>query len=132
MSISISWLGVAIAAVSAFVVGGLWYSVLFARPWQRAAGVSDEQLRRGTLRIFVGSFLLAVVMSVVLAAFIGPAGAGFGALAGAAVGLGWVAASLGMIALFERRPLGHWAINAGYAAVSYTGMGAIIGAFQAG
>lgn len=130
MTLSISWLGVLIAAVSAFAVGGLWYSVLFARPWQRAAGVSDEQLRRGTVRIFAGSFLLAVVMSVVLAAFIGPAGVGFGALAGLAVGLGWVATSLGILALFERRSPVHWAINAGYAVVSYTGMGAIIGAFQ--
>lgn len=131
MDVSISWLGVAVAAVSAFVVGGLWYSVLFAAPWRRLAGVSEEQSRTGVARVFVGSFLLAVVMAVVLAGFVGPAGPAFGALAGLAVGLGWVAASLGMIALFERRPVGHWAINAGYAVVSYSAMGAIIGAFQA-
>lgn len=131
MDISISWLGVALAAASAFLVGGLWYSALFAAPWQRLAGVSDEQVRAGVVRVFVGSFLLAAVMAVVLAAFVGRAGAAFGALAGLAVGLGWVASSLGIIALFERRPLGHWAINAGYAVVSYTAMGAIVGAFQA-
>lgn len=130
MAFTISWLGVAVAALSAFVVGGAWYSLLFARPWQRAAGVSDEQLKRGAPRVFIGSFLLAVVMAVVLAAFIGRGGAGFGALAGLAVGVAWVSASLGMIYLFERRGFAHFAINAGYAAVSYTAMGAIIGAFQ--
>lgn len=130
MAFTISWLGVAVAALSAFVVGGAWYSLLFARPWQRAAGVSDEQLKRGAPRVFIGSFLLAVVMAVVLAAFIGRGGAGFGALAGLAVGVAWVSASLGMTYLFERRGFAHFAINAGYAAVSYTAMGAIIGAFQ--
>lgn len=132
MEISISWLGVAVAAVSAFVVGGLWYSVLLATPWQRAAGVTDEQLKSGAPRVFLVSFLLSIVMALVLAAFVGPAGPAFGALAGLAVGVGWVATSFGMVALFERRPAAHWAINAGYAAVAYTAMGAIVGAFQAG
>jgi hypothetical protein len=127
----ISWLGVAVAAVSAMVIGGLWYALLFAKPWQRAAGVSDEQLTRNVPLTYVGSLLLACVMSLVLAPFIADGGAAFGAAAGLAVGLGWVAASLGMIALFERRPFAHWAVNAGYAVVSYTAMGAIVGAFQA-
>lgn len=132
MDVTLNPFAVLVAALSAFVVGGLWYSLLFAKPWQRAAGIRDEQLKSGAVRIFAGSFLLALVMSVVLAMFIGANGAAFGALAGLAVGVAWVAASLGMIDLFERRPIAHWAINAGYAAVCYTGMGAILGAMQAG
>ena len=58
MGLDISWLGVLLAALATFVVGGLWYSVLFAKVWQREAGVTDEQLKRGTVRVFVGSFLL--------------------------------------------------------------------------
>lgn len=131
MEISINWLAVLVAALSAFVLGGLWYSLLFAKPWQRLAGVSDEQLKGGVIRIFAVSFVLALVMAVVLAAFIGRGGFTFGLFAGLAVGLGWVATSFGMVALFERRPFGHWAINAGYAIVTYTVMGAIIGAMQA-
>jgi len=131
MEISINWLAVLVAALSAFVLGGLWYSLLFAKPWQRMAGVSDEQLKSGVVRIFAVSFVLAIVMAVVLAAFIGREGVAFGLFAGLAVGLGWVATSFGMVALFERRPFGHWAVNAGYAVVTYTVMGAIIGAMQA-
>lgn len=131
MEISISWLGVLVAAASAFVVGGLWYSVLFAKPWQRVAGVTDEQLKSRVVPTFVGAFLLAVVMAVVLAAFIGAGGVVFGTLAGLAAGLAWVAATIGMIYLFERRSLAHFAINASYAVVAYTAMGAILGAFQA-
>lgn len=130
MNFNISWLAVLLAALAGFLVGGLWYSVLFAKVWQRAAGVSDEQLTRGTVRVFAGSFLLSAVASVVLAAFIGAADIGFGALAGLAVGAGWVAAAVGISYLFERRSLMLFAINAGYNVVTFTVMGAIIGALQ--
>lgn len=130
MELSINWLAVLLAALAGFIVGGLWYSVLFAKVWQREAGVTDEQLKHGTVRVFVGSFLLAAVMAVVLAAFIGDGGAGFGALAGLATGAAWVAAALGVNYLFERRSLTLFAINASYNIVTFTAMGAIIGAMQ--
>lgn len=127
----ISWLGVLVAGVAAMVVGGLWYSLLFPRIWQRAAGVADEQLRQRVPLTYLGSLLLAFLMALVLTPFIAHGGVVFGLFAGLAVGVGWVAASFGMVALFERRPLAHWAVNAGYAVVAYAVMGAIIGAFQA-
>jgi hypothetical protein len=127
----INWLAVALAAIAAMVVGAIWYGPLFAKPWQTASGVSDEQLRTGAVRAYVLALLAAVVMAVVLAPFIARGGVAFGAIAGLAVGLGWVAMSFGMVTLFERRPFGYWAIIGGYAVVSYTAMGAIIGALQA-
>jgi Protein of unknown function (DUF1761) len=127
----ISWLGVVVAGVTAMVIGGLWYALLFAKAWQRAAGVTDEQLTRNAPLAYVGSLLLAFVMALVLAPFIAHGGVVFGLFAGVAVGLGWVAASFGMVTLFERRPLRYWLVNAGYAVVSYATMGAILGAFQA-
>jgi uncharacterized protein DUF1761 len=132
MAVEINWWGVVLAALSAFVVGGLWYSLLFAKPWQRAAGVTDAALRRGVIPAFVGTFLLSFVMAVALAAFIGPNGAGFGALAGAIAGIAWVAAAFGVTYLFERRGVALFLINGGYNALSFTTMGAIVGAFQAG
>lgn len=128
---SVSVFGVLLAAVSTFVLGGLWYSVLFARPWQRAVGISDDRLREGAVRVFAGSFVLALVMAVTLAAFIGSAGALFGLAAGAAAGVCWVAAAFGVNYLFERANLLLFAINGGYHAISFAIMGAIIGAFQA-
>jgi hypothetical protein len=124
-------LAVVLAALSAFVIGGLWYSVLFARPWQSAAAVTDEQLATGRVRVFVGSFFLALVIAASLAAFIGSGGAGFGVLAGLLAGATFVAAALGIIYLFERRSLRHFAINAGYSVVAFTVMGVILGALQA-
>ena len=54
----------------------------------------------------------------------------FGAFAGAAAGFGWVALSIGVTYLFERKSLRLFFINAGYHAVALTLMGAILGAWH--
>ena len=130
MDVSINWLAIGLAAISSFVIGGLWYSLLFAKPWQRAAGVTDAQLKTGSIRVFVGSLVLAIVMAISLAAFIGSNGLGFGVFAGFATGATFVAAAFGVNYLFERRSLTLFAINGSYNVVSFTVMGAIIGALQ--
>lgn len=131
MDLVINPLAVVVAAVTTFVIGGLWYSVLFAKQWQRAVGLTNEQLRHGVARTFIGSFLLALVMAASLAAFVGGSGAAFGTFAGLAAGITWVAAAFGINYLFERRSLRLWLINAGYNTITFTAMGAIVGALQA-
>ena len=127
----VNYLAVALAALSAFVLGGLWYSLLFAKQWAALTGQSEEKLKSGNPAIvFGGAFLLNLVSAYVLAMFVGQLGVKYGALAGLSVGLCWVAASLGVNYLFERRPLGLWLINGGYFTLQFTAMGAIIGAFN--
>jgi hypothetical protein len=121
------------AAVAAFLIGGVWYSpILFSRVWARAAGLSEEELQRGNMaKIFGLSFLLILVMAVNLAAFLsGPSNALWGMTAGALAGIGWVAASLGVLYLFEHRPLSLFLVNAGYLAVTFVVMGGILGAWK--
>ena len=63
-SLPFSPLAVLLAALSTFLVGGLWYSpVLFGKIWQRETGLSDETLRaRNQAKIFGTSFVLALLM----------------------------------------------------------------------
>jgi hypothetical protein len=127
----VNYLAVALAALSAFLLGGLWYSVLFGKQWAALTGQSEKKLKSGNPAIvFGGAFLLNLVAAYVLAMFIGPMELKFAALAGLAVGLCWVAVSLGINYLFERRPLGLWLINGGYFTLQFAAMGAIIGAFN--
>lgn len=128
----VSWVGIFGCTVMTFLVGGLWYSpLLFGKAWARAADLSDEALARDLPRVFGGSFVLGGIICTNLAFFIGPdAGVAFGAAAGAAAGAGWVSASLGVVALFERRPLALFLINAGYNTVTYTLAGALLAAAQ--
>jgi MFS family permease len=127
-----NWLAVLAAALSSFLLGGIWYSALFAKPWQAAAGVSDEAMRGGNKPLMFGAaFLLSLIQSVVFAFFEGPtATVTFGAAIGFAAGLCWVAAGLAMTYVFEKRGLKLLAINGGYATLQFTLIGTILGAWH--
>ena len=131
---SFNYLAILAAAVSTFLLGGIWYApAVFGTAWMRECGFTEESLKRmgGTGRIFAGSFVLALIMAFNLAAFIGPkASLSFGVFAGAAAGFGWVALSFGVTYLFERRSLRLFFINGGFHAVAFPIMGAIIGAWR--
>ncbi len=128
----INWLAVIAAAISMFVVGGLWYSpLLFDKAWQRAAGLSDEDRKRGSpALIFGGAFVLTLLMAANLAFFVAGTDLAMTILYAIAAGLGWGAFGLGVIALFERRPLNYFLINGGYLTVGFAVMGLILGLWK--
>lgn len=118
------------AGVSAFMLGGAWYSpLLFGKAWQRATGLSDEQLKAGNPAIiFGGSFVLSLIAAFVFAMFLGPKPAiGLALGAGASAGLCWVAASFGINYLFERKSLALFLINGGYSTFQFTLYGLVLG-----
>jgi hypothetical protein len=129
----VNWLAVIAAAISMFVIGGLWYSALFAKPWQKAAGLSDDDLKRGSPAVIFGlAFVLALLMAANLAFFLaGPTTTvPFAIGASVAAGLGWAAFGLAIVALFERRPLSYFLINGGYLTVAFAVMGLILGLWR--
>ena len=129
----VNWIAVLLCGVSSLALGGIWYSpALFAKSWQRAAGLSEEQAQSGNMAmIFGGTFLLSLVAAAVFAMFIGPNfGVGPATAAGFSAGLCWVAASFGINYLFERRPLRLWLINGGYHTLQFTLFGLILGLMQ--
>ena len=118
------------AALSAFLLGGLWYSpALFGKAWQREVGLSDEALAAAPMgRIFGGAFALSLLAAFVFALFLGPSPAlPFALGAGAAAGFGWVAAGLGINYLFARRSLRLFAIDAGYLGLMFVLFGLVLG-----
>jgi hypothetical protein len=128
---SLNFLAVAAAAVSAFVIGGLWYSpVLLGGAWKRANGFSDPPVAGP--RVFGLALLLSLVMAVNLAMFLNDPKTtlAFGAMAGFLAGFGWAAMGIGIVSLFERRSLRYVLINGGYLTVALTVMGVILGAWR--
>jgi hypothetical protein len=126
----VNWIAVGLCAVSSLVLGAIWYSpVLFARQWQTAAGLSDEQASSGNMGVIFGSaFALSLVAAAVFAMFLGKdMSLGAATAAGFAAGLCWVAASYGINYLFERRPMRLWLINGGYHTLQFTLFGLILG-----
>jgi hypothetical protein len=129
----VNWLAVALCAVSSLMLGGIWYSpMLFAKAWQKGAGLSDDELKSGNMaKIFGLTFVLSFIAAAVFAMFLGPKfGLGPATAAGFSAGLCWVAASYGITYLFEHRPLKLWLVNGGYHTLQFTLFGAIIGSMQ--
>jgi hypothetical protein len=129
---AVNWLAVIAAALSMFVIGGLWYGPLFARPWQQAAGLSDEQLKAANMPLIFGlAFVLSLLMAANLAFFVaGVPDLGMVVGYSVAAGLGWAALGLSIVALFERRPLAYHLINGGYLTLSFVVMGLILGLWR--
>lgn len=127
----VNWLAVVAAAASSFVLGGIWYSALFSKAWQTAAGVTDEQIKSSNMgMVFGGSFVLSLVAAATFAMFLGAEiNALTGAFYGFIAGLCWVAGSFGINYLFERRPLSLFLINGGYHTLQFTIIGLILGAW---
>ena len=125
----VNWLAVLAAAISAFLLGGLWYSpALFGKAWQRDAGLTDEQLKGGNpAKIYGGSFVLSLVAAATFAMFLGKLPVGTATAYGFCAGLTWVAASFGINYLFERRSVGLFLVNGGYRTLQFTLYGLILG-----
>ncbi len=118
------------ASFTGLILGYFWYSVLFAKSWQKLSGVSESQMKNGMPMRALGSYLLTLIMALNPAAFIGHGqSASFGLFAGLAAGLGWIAMAFGSNYLFEHRPLKLYFINAGYNIILLSLMGLIIGFF---
>jgi hypothetical protein len=120
------------SAISAFVIGGLWYSpFLLGSAWKRANGFTADPPAAGP-KGFAIAFLLSLVMAINLAMFLNaPATTlAFGAVAGFLAGAGWVATGIGIVAVFEHRSLKYVLINGGYLTVARTVMGAILGGWR--
>jgi len=129
---AVNYLAVLAAAVSAFVLGGLWYSpILFAKQWMAYTGneCAEGEKPKGNISvIFGGAFLLSVIAAYLFALIV-PFDADWqsGAIAGAITGVGFAATSFGISYLFEQRPFGLWLINGGYHVLQFTLYGIVFG-----
>lgn len=133
----LNYLAILVSAVVIFILGGLWYSpALFARPWVRLMGKSEEELKARPVSMplmFLQAFITGLITSYGLAFLLHISGQTT-AFRGAHVALWcWLAftgATSYTTSLFsgERRAL--WAINSGYHLVSLIAAGAILGGWQ--
>jgi hypothetical protein len=132
-NVALNHLAVFVAALSSFVLGGVWYGPLFGKAWMRENGFTVEGLAKANqAKVFGLAFVWTLVMAYNLAFFIGDPAitTGKATLYGALTGLGWIAMATFVIGLFERRSALLMVINGTYMTVALTIMGAIIGAWR--
>jgi hypothetical protein len=128
---SVNWLSVFVAALAGFVIGSLWYGPLFSKPWMRLTGMSKEKGAQASMPlVFGGAYVLNLLGAAGIAFLLGDHGGVFSGLhVGAFTGFFFIATAIGVIYLFEQRPLQLWFINAGYQVVNFAAMGAVLGAW---
>lgn len=116
-----------------FAVGALWYGVIFAKPWQRAAGLSNSQLRQGNMGVIFGlAFAFEVLIAMVLWHLIvrtDPAPHVVMMMAtGFAVGV--MIPAIGINYLFLRKTLGLFLIDAAHFIIGMAAMGGVFLLFR--
>jgi hypothetical protein len=116
-----------LAAVSSFLVGGLWYSpVLFGKAWNTENGGVPQTGHPA--KVFGVSFLFSLVAAACFAFLLGHGAGLLGALhTGLLVGVGFVAASFGINYQFAQRSFKLWLIDGGYHVVQFLIFGLIFG-----
>lgn len=63
-----NYLAIIVSAVVYFVIGALWYSpLLFAKPWMKNVGRTEEQLRSGSKIVYLYTLIAELVICFVLA-----------------------------------------------------------------
>jgi len=141
MIITISYLGVLVAAVASFAFGALWHSGLgFGAYWQKLMGFTREDMHKMPLtpvQAMLLGFIATVLFSYVLAHFIALAGIVVGGSSlgsamevGFWVWLGFVAVILANGLLWEGESLNLFLFNLAYQFLSIELMAAIIGIMQ--
>lgn len=126
---NIDWIATLVSAVSAFVLGGLWYSpLLFGKRWMAENGLTEAEASANPARVFGTAFAFTLISAIVFGYYMqGQQTLAATLQAGLLIGLGLVAASFGLSYAFERRPLSLLAINGGYHTAQFTLYGLIFG-----
>jgi hypothetical protein len=130
--VTVNLLAVIAAAVSSFLLGGLWYSnALFGAAWKRDAGDMRKPGEGHPVKVFGLSFVFAFVAAFAYAAIVpAPTSAGQAAVQGLIVGAAIVAASFGINYQFANRSTTLWLIDGGYHTVQFLLYGLIIGLWR--
>ena len=123
-------LAILIAAASGFLFGGIWYGPLFGKAWQRAIGLSDDELKSANMiKIFGITFLFSLLSAVFLGHLLAHFDTDFyrTMMISTGIALGFVAPAIGTNYLYGRKSGKLFAIDAGYWIVFYAAMGLVFG-----
>lgn len=121
----VQYLAVLVAAVIQFVIGWLWYGMIFQQAWIEATGVTMEMAQNMTggqmAMTSIGSFVAFFIVYYVMAHFVWytkSTTAKQGAQTGFWSWLGFVATTLLVNQLYTLKPFTLWLIDSGYWLVS--------------
>jgi len=128
-----NYAAVMVAAIAYWLLGAIWYAVLFAKPWTTLEALSETQMRSmNPVLPYVLTLLLNVLIAYSLAQiciWMNANTVGRGASVGVLLWIGFVGPVTFTTYMYEMRPWQLFAINQFYPLFGFVLMGAIIGAW---
>ena len=132
MSEQVNYLALLLAVIASMAVGAAWYSTL-AKPWMRAAGLTQEQIEAdGSALAYVIAAACHALMAYVLIGVIyhsGPVTVMNGVMSALFIWGGFVMTSMIVNHRFQMRPWNLTFIDAGHYLLVLLAQGAILGWF---
>jgi hypothetical protein len=128
-----NYVAVFVAALAYWLLGAVWFAVLFSKPWMALENITPEQASgMNPIAPYIISFILNLVIAFVLAqlcAWRNASTAARGAALGILIWIGFVGPVTYTTYMYEMRPKQLFAINEFYPLVGLCLMGAILGAW---
>jgi uncharacterized protein DUF1761 len=128
---------VIVAAVIHFIIGGLWYGLIFGNTFIKITGWTPAQLEQIAAQSHWTQYLIAFLTSLtlvyILAHFVqytGAKGAADGMQTAFWLWLGFVATTQLATVIFEQRKLGLYLLNVGYHLVAGLICGALLAVWK--
>jgi hypothetical protein len=131
----VNWLAIAVSAIVFFLIGWLWYGVVFGNAWLAAVGKTQQQMiASGTTAYpFVVSLVMAFFLAYGVARMLnwrGSVSVWQGGFIGVSMGLLIFGTMTWMDYAYEMRGVTLGLINVGYVVVGMGVMGMIIAAWK--
>jgi Protein of unknown function (DUF1761) len=125
---------VIVSAVAYWLLGALWFGVVFGKPWMAFEHITEEQARgMNPVLPYIITFVLNILIAFVLAQLCiwrNADTAGRGAALGILVWIGFIGPVTYSTYMCEMRPKELFAINEFYPLVGLCLMGTILGAWK--
>ncbi len=129
-AVPVNYLAVLVAALANYIIGAVWYSVLFSKSWKRLQGLSEMKVSAASVILgIVGALVMSYVLDHALifaSAYMGTSGVGAGLIVGALNWLGFIAPVTIGVVTYEKKPFALWLLNNGYWLLSLLVMGVIL------
>ena len=126
----VNWIAVIAAAVSGFMVGGIWYGPIMGKKWMGAVGLTEDQIKNGNMgMIYGGAFCFSLLASWTLAHTFATYAADLSfsvkVMTSFGVAIGFIIPAIGTNYLFSQKSKTLFFIDAGYWLLFYIAMGVV-------
>lgn len=120
----VNWIAVLVSAFFGYAIGAAWYMTL-AKPWMKAAGLTEEVIRTKSKLAYAMPFIIAILANIVIATMlfgilvhVGDPTSWRGMLSALFIWIGFVMTTVSVNYAFQMKPPrlsiidgGHWLLN---------------------